>query len=58
MMQAGTAIGLAFAFGWALAKCGMYGVCIWYLLTPRVRRLLEGDGSERAIIDALSEAPT
>lgn len=56
--QAGATIGYAFLFGWALLKCGAYATCIGYLLTPRNRRLFEGDGSERAIIDALSDKPT
>ena len=56
--QAGAAIGMVFIFGWALLKSGIYGTCIWYLLTPRIRALFEGDGSERAIIDALSPKPT
>ncbi|MBL8849213.1 MAG: hypothetical protein JNG89_05995 [Planctomycetaceae bacterium] len=56
--QAGTAIGMAFIFGWALLKCGIYAVGIGYLLTPRIRQLFEGDGSERAIIDALSAKPS
>lgn len=57
-MQASMAIGVAFVFGWAFAKCAYYATAIWYLLTPRIRRLFEGDGSDRAIIDALSEQPT
>lgn len=45
-------------YGWALVKCTTYATCIWYLLTPRIRQLFEGDGSERAVIDALSDTPT
>lgn len=57
-MQASMAISFAFIFGWAFVKCAYYATAIWYLLTPRIRRLFEGDGSDRAIIDALSEQPT
>jgi hypothetical protein len=57
-MQLSMAIAMTFAFGWGLVKCITYAFSIWYLLTPQIRRLLEGDGSERAIIDALSETPS
>jgi len=57
MMQAGTGIGMVIVFGWVLLKCGYYAIAIWYLLTPPIRKLFEGDGSERAIIDALSDRP-
>lgn len=57
-MQFGTAIGLVFIILWIMVKCCLYGSCIWYLLTPKIRQLFESDGSDRAIIDALSEAPT
>ena len=57
-MQAGQAVGLMFMVFWLLVKCGTYGTCSWYLLTPKIRQLFEGDGSERAVIDALSEPPT
>jgi hypothetical protein len=56
--QAGTAFGMVIVFGWALLKCGCYATCIGYLLTPRIRKLFESDGSERSIIDALSAKPT
>jgi hypothetical protein len=57
-MQLGAAIGMVLIFGWMLVKCGFYTIGIWYLLTPRIRQLFEGDGSDRAVIDALSDAPT
>lgn len=57
-MQAGAAIGFAFIFGWAFLKCAAYATCIGYLLTPRNRKLFEGDGSDRAVIDALSAPPS
>jgi len=58
MMQVGTALGFVFIFGWTFVKCAVYAVCIWYLQTPRIRKLFEGDGSDRAVIDALSDAPS
>lgn len=58
MAQAGAAIGFAFVFGWALVKCATYITCMGFLLTPRIRKLFEGDGSDRAVIDALSQAPS
>jgi len=57
-MQVSTAMGMMFIFGWTLLKCAFFAVGIWYLLTPRIRALFEGDGSDRAVIDALSDAPT
>lgn len=57
-MQMSMALAMVFAFGWGLVKCITYAFSIWYLLTPRIRRLFEGDGSEQAVIDALSETPT
>jgi hypothetical protein len=57
-MQISAVVTMVLVFGWALVKCGFYGIGVCYLLTPRIRRLFEGDGSERAVIDALSETPT
>jgi hypothetical protein len=57
-MQLTMVIGMVMTFGWGLVKCIFYAFGIWYLLTPMIRRLLEGDGSERAVIDALSATPT
>jgi hypothetical protein len=58
MMQVGTSLGLVVIFGWTLLKCGYYLIAIWYLLTLRIRQLFESDGSDQAVIDALSDAPT
>lgn len=57
-MQVTSTLSAVLYWGWALVKCTTYAICIWYLLTPRIRQLFEGDGSERAVIDALSETPT
>jgi hypothetical protein len=57
-MQISVVLGMVMIYGWGLVKCTFYAFSIWYLLTPQIRRLFEGDGSERALIDALSEAPT
>ena len=57
-MQMTTVLAMVMVFGWGLIKCTTYAFSIWYLLTPRIRQLFESDGSERAVIDALSEKPT
>lgn len=57
-MKVTAAFTMIMVFGWAVAKCTYYAIGIWYLRTPRIRQLFEGDGSERAVIDALSDTPT
>jgi len=57
-MQMTMVLAMVMVFGWGLLKCITYAFSIWYLLTPPIRRLFEGDGSEQAVIDALSATPT